>query len=183
MFMRLDHTLYALAVVFFIITLTSFILLSGASQLLWVIASASLGAISVGLGLIQKQKSRPAQQQTTVTTPTPVVEETAQTEPAQPIQTSIPIEASAEMPKAIAATEQPLETPVTSQVVNEPATQLPLTVVNGIGEKRASQLNALGITTVSGLAEASIKRVAKSLGVSPKIVAKWVADAKSLNKK
>ena len=58
-----------------------------------------------------------------------------------------------------------------------------MTAVNGIGEKRASQLNAIGITTISGLAEASTAQVAKSLKVPPKIAAKWVADAKKLDKK
>jgi predicted flap endonuclease-1-like 5' DNA nuclease len=54
----------------------------------------------------------------------------------------------------------------------------PLTEVKGIGEKRATQLNALGINTVEELANAAPEEIAKSLKISPKIVAKWVYSAK-----
>jgi predicted flap endonuclease-1-like 5' DNA nuclease len=193
--MRLDHTLYVLAVVFFIITLTSFTLLSGTSRLLWVIASAALGAISAGLGFIHGQNSKQTHPQTTTSTSTPiptpapaVVEETAQPEPAQTTQTTTPappIEAPAEATAVTepAAVEETPQIPATPQAEEAPLTQLSLTDVNGIGEKRALQLNAIGITTVGELAEASSTQVAKSLKVSPKIVAKWIADAKTLNKK
>jgi predicted flap endonuclease-1-like 5' DNA nuclease len=53
-----------------------------------------------------------------------------------------------------------------------------LTSVKGIGEKRASQLNSLGINTVEELANASVEDLAKNLKVSPKIVAKWIEAAK-----
>ncbi len=59
----------------------------------------------------------------------------------------------------------------------------PLMQVRGIGKKRAVQLNALGINSVNDLAKASPKDIAKSLKVSPKIIAKWVTGANELNKK
>jgi predicted flap endonuclease-1-like 5' DNA nuclease len=58
-----------------------------------------------------------------------------------------------------------------------------LTEVSGIGEKRATQLNALGIFNVDDLAKAQAEDLAKSLKVSPKIVAKWVMGAKQLLQK
>ncbi|MGD0995976.1 MAG: helix-hairpin-helix domain-containing protein [Candidatus Bathyarchaeia archaeon] len=58
-----------------------------------------------------------------------------------------------------------------------------LTEVSGIGEKRESQLKAIGINSVDDLAKASVEDLAKRLKVSPKIVAKWVASAKQLQQK
>jgi predicted flap endonuclease-1-like 5' DNA nuclease len=58
-----------------------------------------------------------------------------------------------------------------------------LTEVSGVGEKRESQLKAIGINSVDDLAKASVEDVAKRLKVSPKIVAKWVASAKQLQQK
>jgi predicted flap endonuclease-1-like 5' DNA nuclease len=65
-----------------------------------------------------------------------------------------------------------------------------LTEVSGVGEKRASQLKAIGINSVDDLAKASVEDVAKRLkvspktvAVSPKIVAEWVASAKQLQQK
>jgi len=59
---------------------------------------------------------------------------------------------------------------------------LDLTEVKGIGEKRTNQLKTYGINNVDDLAKGSIQDLAKRLNVSPKIVAKWVEDAKQLLK-
>lgn len=59
---------------------------------------------------------------------------------------------------------------------------LELTQVKGIGEKRATQLKALGINSVEDLAKASAKTIAKKLQISPKITKKWIASAKKLVK-
>jgi len=72
---------------------------------------------------------------------------------------------------------------VASIEVNEPSIEHALTEISGIGEKRASQLKALGIKSVDDLAKAPVEDLAKSLKVSPKIVAKWVAGAKKLQQK
>jgi predicted flap endonuclease-1-like 5' DNA nuclease len=80
----------------------------------------------------------------------------------------------------ITITQQPQESPIIqteTAPIQQPA-ESPLTKVKGIGEKRAAQLNALGIKTVDDLAKASVDEIAKSLKVSPKIVAKWVEGAK-----
>jgi hypothetical protein len=51
--MRLDYTVYTLAIVFFSITIMSFILLTETSQTLWALISAALGAISIVVGIVQ----------------------------------------------------------------------------------------------------------------------------------
>ena len=57
-----------------------------------------------------------------------------------------------------------------------------LTQVKGIGEKRATQLKALGINSVDDLAKASAKTLAAKLKISPKIASKWIESAKELKK-
>jgi hypothetical protein len=59
---------------------------------------------------------------------------------------------------------------------------LELTQVKGIGEKRAPQLKAIGISSVSDLAKASAEDIAKKLRISSKITKKWIASAKALVK-
>ena len=62
------------------------------------------------------------------------------------------------------------------------AAALDLTQVKGIGEKRATQLKALGINNVDELSKASAKTLAKKLKISPKTVDNWIANAKELVK-
>ena len=52
-----------------------------------------------------------------------------------------------------------------------------LTEVKGIGEKRAEQLKALGISSIEDLAKASAKDLAAKLKISPKITRRWVRNA------
>jgi predicted flap endonuclease-1-like 5' DNA nuclease len=58
-----------------------------------------------------------------------------------------------------------------------------LTDVKGIGEKRASQLRALGILSIEDLAKASAKDLAAKLNVSTKITDKWIQNAKEITQK
>jgi predicted flap endonuclease-1-like 5' DNA nuclease len=98
-----------------------------------------------------------------------------------------------EVPSVLEAPVQPLmlEAPQITQPPAQQATEAvsvetvvksPLIKIKGIGEKRASQLNALGINTIDELAKASAQDIAKSLKISSKIVDKWVAGAKDLIK-
>jgi len=59
---------------------------------------------------------------------------------------------------------------------------LELTQVKGIGEKRATQLKALGINSANDLAKASAEDIAKKLQISSKITKKWIDSAKALVK-
>lgn len=55
-----------------------------------------------------------------------------------------------------------------------------LTRVKGIGEKRAEQLKALGISTVADLSAASAEELAEQLQISSKITNRWVKSARNL---
>ncbi|MDR2720134.1 MAG: hypothetical protein LBC03_04975 [Nitrososphaerota archaeon] len=114
------------------------------------------------------------------------VEEAPVTEPV-PVEAAQTIGVSAETPEAIieapvsSATQEQIS-PVTTPVNEAPAqvgqAGSPLTNIKGVGEKRAAQLNALGITTAEELSQVSVEDLAKSLKISPKIAAKLVEAAK-----
>ena len=83
-----------------------------------------------------------------------------------------------QIPQATVPQTQPattMETPAMTET-------LELTQVKGIGEKRATQLKALGINSVEDLAKASAEDIAKKLQISSKITKKWIASAKELVK-
>ncbi len=57
------------------------------------------------------------------------------------------------------------------------AAAMTLSHVNGIDEKRAKQLKALGINSAADLSKATAKNVTKKFAVSPKVVNKWIVNA------
>ena len=207
--MRLDYGLYIVAALLFTITVFSAVLIVETERSLWVVTTAVLGILALGLGYYQRPRA-------TVSTqlPPPAVTEPAavemmpqemQVEKIQvPVEEKIevkvdkneaPVEAAAliEVPPVIEAPVQPsnIETPQITQPPTQQATEAvpvetvvesPLIKIKGIGEKRANQLNALGINTIDELAKASAQDIAKSLKISSKIVDKWVAGAKDLIK-
>ena len=173
--MRLDYTLYALAAILLIITVVPFIAPVGMetteTRSIWVVASVVLGLLSLGLGYSQRPKTEAQACQPTMTT---FQETTPETQTATTTETS-----------KREKTEVRMEKPVVeeaSTMVTSPAVTVELTLVKGIGEKRATQLKALGINSVDELAKASAKSVAKKLKISPKIVDKWIGSAKELVK-
>ena len=83
-----------------------------------------------------------------------------------------------QIPQAIVPQTQPSTTMKTPAMTEA----LELTQLKGIGEKRATQLKAIGINSVDDLAKASAKTIAKKLQISPKITKKWIASAKKLVK-
>ena len=104
-----------------------------------------------------------------------------------------PVETSQTIGASVEASESIVEAPVSSTLQeqissvtiqdNETPAQveqegLPLTDIKGVGEKRAAQLNALGITTAEELSLASVEDLAKGLKISPKVAAKLVEAAK-----
>jgi predicted flap endonuclease-1-like 5' DNA nuclease len=207
--MRLDYGLYIVAALLFTITVFSAVLIVENERSLWVVTTALLGILALGLGYYQ----RPRATVSTQLPPPPVTEPTAvemmpqetQVEKIQvPVEEKIevkddtieaPVEAAAliEVPPVIEAPVQPsnIETPQITQPPTPQATEAvpvetvvesPLIKIKGIGEKRANQLNARGINTIDELAKASAQDIAKSLKISSKIVDKWVAGAKDLIK-
>jgi predicted flap endonuclease-1-like 5' DNA nuclease len=128
---------------------------------LWVVTTVVLGLLTIGLGYSQRPKTK-----------------------AQACQPAVAIpQATVGAPKE-EKTEVPMEKPSIKEAptVVTPAVTMDLTQVKGIGEKRAAQLKTLGINSVGELANASAKNIAEKLKVSPKIVDKWIDNAKELVK-
>ena len=150
--MRLDKTLYVLAIIFFLITIVSFALLMEPERNLWVVTTAVLGLLSIGLGYYERPKAKMA----AVETPAPAVPQSTRA-----------------IAEVAVATETPIPTPMLT---------VELTKVKGIGEKRATQLKALGIGSVEELAKTTAEDLAAKLKISPKITGKWIENAKNLTK-
>ena len=202
MTLRLDYALYALAVVFFIIAAAAFHLLGGFQRNLAVVVTVVLGILAIGIGYSQRPKIKAA-------APSPAMPETPMPETATTIQTQqAPEAAKIETPMMETPEQQPTQTATEPAPVMqpEPSTETPpmeappmeappvtqtpppeissseLLKVKGIGEKRATQLKAIGITSIDELANASATEIASKLQVYPKIVEKWIAGAKVLAK-
>jgi predicted flap endonuclease-1-like 5' DNA nuclease len=173
--MRSDYMLYAVAIIFFILT-GAVAAIYWTEQQLWVVTTAVLGLVFIGLGYTQRPKpttpATVATTTTTVTTSTPTTS-LATTAPAAPAPQPAPMQTQTEeveVPTAVPTVEAPPPTPETMKV-------------KGIGEKRAAQLKALGINSVEELAKASAKDLATKLQISPKITGKWIENAKQIAEK
>jgi predicted flap endonuclease-1-like 5' DNA nuclease len=170
--MRLDYTLYILASLLLIITVIPFVVtiegVESDTKTLWVITTVALGLLSIGLGYSQKPKTEAQSCQPEVA------------EPQEEIQ--IQLVATAEAPKEEKNVAYMKAVEVNKEIINsDPSiSTMKLTQVKGIGEKRASQLKALGINSVDDLFKASEETVAKKLKISPRIVEKWIENAKEL---
>jgi len=55
--------------------------------------------------------------------------------------------------------------------------EIELTEIKGIGSKRAKELEAVGVNTVSDLATASAKDLAQKTGFSEKTISRWIEQA------
>lgn len=158
--MRSDYMLYTVAIIFFI--LTGVVAAYNVEQQLWIVTTAILALVFIGLGYSQ----RPRPTTPTTTAPpamtTPTIVPPPPTPPAQPATTEVVKEEKIE-PVAEAAPPQP-----------------ELTKIKGIKEKRAAQLKALGINTIEDLAKASAKDLGTKLQISPKITGKWIESAKEI---
>jgi len=153
--MRSDYALYVVAIIFFAITLMSFALeLAEFDRNLWIVTTAILGLLFIGVGYSQRPKSQTTVIETPLTAPAP-----------SPAVTEV-------------VTEEKKET-----VVEAAPTIVNLTEVKGIGEKRAEQLKTLGISNIEELAKTSAKDLAAKLKISPKITEKWIENAKKLAEK
>lgn len=153
--MRSDYALYSVAIIFFIITGISFILvLNEFERNLSVVATAILGFLFVGLGYSIKPKTKTATTSIAVTQPPPAP---------PPLTEEIKMEKKNE---AVAVQS--------SIQIKE------LTAVKGIKEKRAKQLKSLGINTIEDLANASADELAAKLKTSSKFTAQWIQNAKEL---
>jgi len=202
--MRLDYVSYAVAIVFFIVTLAA-ALYSFAQTQVWVVTTFVIGLAFIGLGYTQRPISAATPPVTTSVPPPPPSEpqrpqeqkeQEQQQQQAPEVTTELSQPIATEQPPAVTnqqvVTEQPAveEQPAVTDVMKleeaKPVVQsIPpmaggLTDVKGIGEKRAAQLRALGINSVEDLAKASAKDLATKLNISPKITDKWIQNAKEI---
>ncbi|MGB9676465.1 MAG: helix-hairpin-helix domain-containing protein [Candidatus Bathyarchaeales archaeon] len=158
--MRSDYALYTVAIIFFIITLmVAFVEFEPKN--LFIVTTAVLGLLFIGLGYTQRPKPQAAPP------PAPTPMPTSTPEPA-PI-----IETVQEEKKEITVEATPVSMPPTSELMK----------VKGIGAKRSEQLKALGINTLEDLAKASANDLASKLQISPKITGRWISEAKKLTEK
>jgi predicted flap endonuclease-1-like 5' DNA nuclease len=209
--MRLDYISYAVAIVFFIVTLAAVVYSTAVEQQVWVVTTVVIGLAFIGVGYTQRPRPAAAPQVTTSAPPPPQSQpqpqqdqfQTAQQQQAeiqqqppqqqQPEPLRQPEQQPSEVTTAIA---QPTVTDVvkleelkpTVEPAVEPVPPLQptaggLTDVKGIGEKRASQLRALGILSVEDLSKASAKDLAARLKISPKITDKWIQNAREIGQK
>jgi len=149
------------AVIFFV--LTSVVLAYQVEfREVWVVTTAVLGLLFIGLGHSQRPKPQSiAATTTTVETPTAIAPSAPQAAP------------------AVTEVIEPKPATVTETI----PPRLRLTKIRGIGEKRAGQLKAGGINNLMDLANASPKDLAAKLNVSPKMTGRWIDSAKQLTKK
>jgi predicted flap endonuclease-1-like 5' DNA nuclease len=173
----LDYTLYALAIVFFILTALSAVLVTAETdKSIWVITTAVLGTLFVIVGYYMKPQVKAASQ--------PVAPMPQEPAPAAPVAEAPKVEppivetSKIEVPPLIKA--QKVETP--SVETKASAQTKGLTQIRGINEKRVVQLRANGINSVKDLAKASASDLATKLEVSPAIVKMWIGSAKKLVK-
>ncbi|MEM3665806.1 MAG: helix-hairpin-helix domain-containing protein [Candidatus Bathyarchaeia archaeon] len=151
--MRSDYILYTIAIIFFIIT--GIIVVKVETQRnLWIVTTIVLGLFFIGIGYTQRPKRHAI---------------TAEAPPPQPPPPPAP-------PPITKAVEEKGEIPIEAL----PKTKMEITKVKGIGEKRAEQLKALGISGVEDLAKASAQDLAVKLKISPKITGRWIENAKML---
>jgi predicted flap endonuclease-1-like 5' DNA nuclease len=124
MTMRLDYTLYVLAAVFFIITAVAFVTLISTERSLWVVSTVVLGLLAIGLGYNYRPRVKTAPYKPTMTTTSPVKNETPtattvsttttpETGTVEPAKMEVPMEQKVE------ATTEP------AQMVEAPQTPLP----------------------------------------------------------
>lgn len=163
--MRSDYALYTVAIIFFI--LAGMVLIYQVEfKELWVVATVVSGLFFLGLGYSQRLKAHIK----TVKEPTPPPAPQAPAAPALPQPPPPPPSAEVKVEeKTVAERVAPLT--------------VELTRVKGIKEKRAEQLRALGINNVEDLARASARDLAAKLKISPKIVKRWIEEAKTLLEK
>ena len=186
--------MYALAVIFFIVTAVSLVLVAEqVQQSLWVVTTVVLGLFSIGLGYTQRPKAK-----TMASQPSAPVSKTTMAKPLHPatddaheaeafggenveqtVEAQVLPQSTSPVPMQVVAptpvlTPAPVESPIASTA--------DLTRVKGIGMKRAAQLKALGINDLNDLAKGSAEEIAAKLKISPKITKKWIAEAKDLAK-
>ena len=167
--MRSDYALYVVGVICFIISGVS----AAYTASLWILTPVVVGLAFIGLGYTQRPKQTVTTQMA-VAPPPPVVV----TAPAPKVTEAI------EEKKPEEAKPEPVvqATPV-AEVAEAKPPSVGLLEVKGIKEKRAQQLNAIGIKTVEDLSKASAEDLAAKLKIAPYFTGKWIENAKEILKR
>jgi len=195
--MRLDYVSYAVAIVFFIVTITAVVLsMSTVDKQVWVVSTVVIGLALIGVGYTQRPRPSAAPSITSSAPPPPPSQPQVQQAQQQPEQQPAQVTTALAQPTVtevvkLEETKPAVEPIQPTAPVEEPTPAVEpiqpvaggLTDVKGIGEKRASQLKALGILNVEDLSKASSKDLATKLNISPKITAKWIQGAKEIEQK
>jgi len=200
--MRLDYVSYAVAIVFFIVTLAAVVYSTAVEQQVWVVTTVVIGLAFIGVGYTQRPRPTATPQVTTSAPPPPQSQPQPPQDQVQPAhqQAEIqqqPQQQTEQQPSEVTtAIAQPTVTDVVKLEEPKPAVEpavepVPplqptageLTDVKGIGEKRAGQLKALGILSLEDLSKASAKDLAARLKISQKITDKWIQNAREIGQK
>lgn len=162
--MRSDYALYVVAIICFIVT--GAVAAIAMTQQLWIVTTAVLGLVFIGLGYTQRPRE-------------PVVTQMAVAPPPPPILPKVTEVAVAQEKKVepVATVEAVVQT---APVGDIRPSSLGLLQVKGIKEKRAQQLKAVGINTVEDLAKASPEDLASKLKIAPYFTGKWIENAKEI---
>jgi predicted flap endonuclease-1-like 5' DNA nuclease len=166
--MRSDYLLYGAAIILFLVTAIFGVLTDDFERIVSVVTTVSFGIFFAGLGYILRPKEKPST--ITVTAPLPAT--------ADVVVASTP-KTEAEPAPAIAS-EVEEKTPPSSGFV---PLKLRLTKIKGIGEKRSTQLKALGISNITDLSRASAKELAVKMDIPSKTTTRWIASAKEIVEK
>jgi predicted flap endonuclease-1-like 5' DNA nuclease len=159
--MRSDYALYIVALIFFIITVTSFALVNAEFERnLSTITTAVLGLLFLALGYTLRPRMRTSSIETAVPQPLAV--------PQSPLVIEVPKQ------------EEVIRAETVAQIPVAPSSVMSLTAVKGIKEKRAEQLKNLGINSVEDLANASAADLASKLKIASYFTEKWIQSAKEL---
>ena len=162
--MRSDYALYAVAVIFFIMTgivlAYSYFAYVIEFRELWILTTAVLGLAFIGIGYSQRPR------QTIISAPSHTV--TPSTPPK--VKSSI----------AESVVTKTMKPEKTDMVAEADVSTGGLSRIKGIGEKRSGQLRTLGIGSVEELAKARPRQLAGKLKVSTKTTRKWIQNAKEI---
>lgn len=166
--MRSDYLLYGAAIILFVVTAIFGVLTVDFERIVSVVTTVSFGIFFAGLGYILRPKEKSST--ITVAAPPPTTIDVVVAPPPMPEAEPAPASTSEVEEKTTASSEfVPFK--------------LRLTKIEGIGEKRSTQLKALGIRNVTDLSKASAKELAAKLDIPPKTTARWIASAKEIVEK
>jgi len=168
--MRSDYALYAVAVICFIISGVAAAVVYVTTQPLWTVTPVVIGLAFIGLGYTQRPKQT-GNTQMAVAPPPPIVVPAPAPKVTEVVEEKKPEEAKPE----------PIVQAVPVAEVKPPSPGL--LDVKGIKEKRAQQLNAIGIKTVEDLSKASAEDLAAKLKIAPYFTGKWIENAKQILEK